>query len=244
MANTARFESASELVTTAAVEVGLPFNSAPFSSSDPAYRQLIKLLNVCGRELALMPGWNMQVREGSFTVVDGQTAYDLPDDFMALTEDTVWNRGTSWPMSGSATPQTWTLWARENPALTIQVIFRLAARKFVIPPNVIPAGTVLAYEYKSRAWVLSGTQVEVYKDKVDDPGDIVLFEPVLVTRMLVFKFLRAKGFESNGAFTEFQTILDMAKSQDKPAEVYNLSNNARGARFLNEDNLPDTGFGD
>jgi len=137
MANVARFESASEIINTAAVEVGLTANTAPFSSPDPAFKQLIKLLTICGRELTLMPKWNMAVREGTITVVAGQSEYDLPDDFLSVVESTVWNRGSNWPLYGSVTPQTWTLWARENPSLTFQAIFRLARRKFVIPVDAI-----------------------------------------------------------------------------------------------------------
>lgn len=242
MANTARFESAAELVNTAAVEVGLPANSAPFSSSDPNYKQLIKLLNVCGRELALMPSWNMQFREGTITVVAGQLEYDLPDDYLGVVDDTVWNTTNNWSAYGSVTPQTWTLWITENPSVIFNAVFRVARRKLVIPPGIEP-GTVLSYEYRSRAWVLSGTQVDVYKDKVTDPGDIVLFEPVLVTRMLVFKFLRTKGFESSGAFAEFQTVLEMVKSTDRPAPRFDLSQSVSGRRMIDDENVPDSGYG-
>jgi len=243
MANVARFESASEIINTAAVEVGLTANTAPFSSPDPAFKQLIKLLTICGRELTLMPKWNMAVREGTITVVAGQSEYDLPDDFLSVVESTVWNRGSNWPLYGSVTPQTWTMWARENPSLTFQAIFRLARRKFVIPVDAIPAGTVLAYEYRTRAWVLSGTQIDVYKDKVDDPGDIVLFESVLASRMLVFKFLRAKGFDATGAFQEFSTILDSVLSSDRPSETLDVAKSGYGPRLIDNENLPDSGFG-
>lgn len=243
MANTARFESASEIIKTVAVEFGLSFNSAPYSSPDPAYKQLITLLTVCGRILALIPSWNMAVREGTITVVAGVTEYDLPEDFLSMVNSTVWNRGSDQAVYGSATPQMWTLWARENPALSYQCIFRLARRKFVIPADTVPVGTVLSYEYRSRAWVLSGTQVDVYKDKADDPGDIVLFEPVLITRMLLFKFTKAKGFDSTGAFNEFVEVLNAVMGVDVPAEVLSLVHSAWGPRFLDYSNIPDTGFG-
>lgn len=243
MANVARFESASEIINTAAVEVGLTANTAPFSSPDPSFKQLIKLLTVCGRELALLHPWNMGVREGTFTVVAGQTEYDLPDDFLSLADSTAWNRNSNWPMYGSATPQTWTMWAIENPSLTFQCIFRMARRKFTIPADSIPAGTVIAYEYRSRSWALSGTEVNVYKDKVDDPGDIVLFESLLISRLLVAKFLRAKGFDSTGAFQEFKAVLDTITGKDKPAEILDLSGQKFGPRFIDEENAPDTGYG-
>lgn len=237
----ARFESASELITTAAVEVGLPPVQSPFSSTDPIYQQLIKLLNVCGRELALMPSWNMQFREGTLTVVAGQTEYDLPTDFLSVVDSTMYDNASGF-YGRNVTPQGWVAWTKEEPSLLWPVVFRVARRKIIIPDSV-PAGTVLSYEYRSRAWVVSGTSQDVYKDKVDAGGDVVLFEPVLMTRMLVFKFLRAKGFESSGAFAEFTTVLDMVKSSDRPAATHDLSCTPFGRKLLGIDNVPDTGFG-
>lgn len=242
MADVARFETAKDIINTVAVECGLNENSAPFSSQDPAFKQLIRLLTICGRVLAVMPVWNSALRTHTFTTTSA-TEYALPDDFMSMAEATLYDTSNKTAAYGSASPQVWTIWLNENPAVTFTAIFRLAQRKLVLAADSIPVGSEVSFEYRSRAWVQSATSATTFKDKVDSAGDVVLYEPVLITRMLRYKFLESKGFATGSALAEFMTLLDGVKSADKPAEILDLTRRVVGSRFLDDNNIPDSGYG-
>lgn len=241
MADVVRFETAKDVINTVAVECGLNANSAPFNATDPAFRQLIQLLNICGRVLAVMPVWNSALRVHTFTTT-AATEYDLPDDFISMADATMYDASRRQAMYGSASPQVWTIWNNENPSVTFRAMFRFAQRKLSLAPGSVPEGITLSFEYRSRAWVqdAAGTR---FKDKVEGPGDVVLYEPVLMTRMLRYKFLEAKGFDTNAALAEFNMLLDGVKATDKPSEILDISRRIVGTRFLDVNNLPDSGYG-
>jgi hypothetical protein len=71
----------------------------------------------------------------------------------------------------------------------------------------------------------------------------VLYEPVLISRMLRYKFLESKGFDTRSALAEFTALLDAVKSTDKPSEILDLTKRITGNRFLDIDNVPDSGYG-
>jgi hypothetical protein len=242
MANVVRFETAKDIINAVAVECGLNSNTAPFNNQDPAFKQLIQLLNTCGRVLAVMPVWNSALRVHTFTTTTA-TEYNLPDDFMSMADATLYDVTNRQAAYGSASPQVWTIWQNENPSVTFKALFRLAQRKLSIAAGAIPAGTNVSFEYRSRAWVQSASSPTTFKDYVDTSGDVVLYEPVLMTRMLRYKFLEAKGFDTTAALAEFMTLMDGVRSADKPAEILDLTKNIVGSRFLDVDNLPDSGYG-
>jgi len=242
MADVARFETAKDIINTVAAECGLNENSAPFSSNDPAFKQIIRLLTICGRVLAVMPVWNSALRVHTFTMTSA-TEYLLPDDFLGMVDATLYDVTNRQAAYGSATPQVWTVWLNENPSVTFKALFRLAQRKLVFAPGAIPVGASVSYEYRSRAWVQDSASATRFKDKVEGPGDVVLYEPVLISRMLRYKFLEARGFATGSALAEFTTLLDGVRSADKPAEVLDMTGRILGNRFLDSDNIPDSGYG-
>lgn len=242
MADVARFDTAKDIINTVAVECGLNENSAPFNSNDPAFKQLIRLLTICGRVLAVMPVWNSALRTHSF-VMTSATEYSLPEDFLGMVDATLYDVTNRQAAYGSASPQVWTVWLNENPSVTFKALFRLAQRKLVFTPGSIPVGTTVSYEYRSRAWVQDAASPTRYKDKVESAGDVVLYEPILITRMLRYKFLESRGFATGSALAEFMTLLDGVRASDKPAEILDLSRRIVGDRFLDIENVPDSGYG-
>lgn len=241
MADVARYETAKDIINTVAVECGLNENSAPFSSPDPAFKQLIRLLTICGRVLAVMP-WNSAQRVHTFTTTSA-TEYSLPDDFLSMADATLYDVTNGQSAYGSASPQVWTLWLNDNPSVTFRALFRIAQRKLVIAAGSIPVGSSVSFEYRSRAWVQSAASATTFKDKVESAGDVVLYEPVLISRMLRYKFLESKGFDTRAALAEFTALLDAVKSTDKPAEILDLTKTITGSRFLDTENVPDSGYG-
>jgi hypothetical protein len=242
MADVARFETAADIINTVAVECGLNSNTAPFNSQDPAFKQLIRLLTICGRVLAVKPVWNSSLRTHTFTITT-ETEYELPDDFLSMADSTLYDSSRNMAAYGSASPQVWNIWLTENPSVTFKAVFRIAQRKLVFAPDSFPVGTSISFEYRSRAWVQDASSPTTFKDKVEKSGDIVLYEPVLITRMLRYKFLDAKGFNTVSALGEFVAVLEGAQSADKPAEILDLTRRIVGSRLIDDNNIPESGYG-
>ena len=242
MPDVARFDTAKDILNDVAVECGLNENSAPFNSNDPAFKQLIRLMKICGRMLAVLPGWNSSIRTHTFTTTTA-TEYALPDDFLALTDSTTYDKSNNQPIYGSVSPQIWHIWLNENPSVTFRAVFRIAQRKLVLAPGAILPGTQVSFEYRSRAWVQDAATPTKLKDNVDGPGDIILFESVMFSRFLRYKFLDTKGFDTRSSLAEFQAVLDTVKGSDKPAEILDATKSIAGNRFLDVENVPDSGYG-
>ena len=250
MANVSRWLSANDIINRVAVEVGLnPVNDV-FATPDPNFQSLRYLLNSCGQELVQDFDWNISMRRHEFTTQPGDSGvYDLPDDFSYMIDQTGWQQGVpgaAYPLLGPASPQAWSyLEAAQLYDVTIYAWFRIKEAKLNLWPQPPPEGIPIAYEYISRAWVKAGDQPDIYRDNVQIPSDIVLYEPILIVKKLKLAFLQAKGFDSQKAEDEFVASLEAWKGKDQSSPVLTLNGPVDpGFRFLNSlNNVPETGYG-
>jgi hypothetical protein len=250
MTDVSRFLTAEEIINRAAVEVGLAPAGDPFQSNDPSFRQLRTLITACGQTLIQDYPWQGLQRSFSLTTNSGDSGeYDLPADFSYMIDQTGWQRGgpATWPLLGPASPQVWSfLLAQQLYSQSLYVWFRLANGKFnVFPNDPVPDGVPIAFEYISRAWVVgdgdAGPNSE--KDKVTSGADVIKFEPILIINYLKLKFLTAKGFDTTEAKNDFTLSLDSWKGKDNSAPILNAGARPFGPRYLDMQNVPDTGFG-
>lgn len=248
MADVLRYISANDVVNRAAVEVGLnPVNDV-YTAQDPSFRSLRFLLDSSGQELAQEFGWNITVREKSFTTQAGDSGeYDLPDDFGAMIDQTQWQKGApngAYPLLGPASAQWWSYQVATGiGSPTLYAWFRIKQGKLNLWPQPPPVGVPIRYEYSSRAWVKSGSAPVLYRDTSQYASDIILYEPLLIVRKLKLAFLQAKGFDSQKAEDEFQTTLEACKGRDQASPVLTLDRGLPGVKFLDTYNVPETGYG-
>lgn len=250
MANVARFISANDVINRAAVECGLnPVNDV-FATPDPNFQSFRYLLNSAGQTLVQEFDWNVSMRKHEFVTQVGDSGeYDLPPDFSYMIDQTGWQQGvpgSAWPLLGPASPQAWSyLEASELFSVTIYAWFRIKEGKFNLWPQPPPPDIPISFEYVSRAWVKAGDQVDVYRDTVQIPSDLVLYEPILIVKALKLAWLQAKGFDSQKAEDEYVAALEAWKGKDQASPVLNLTGGTGvGFRFLNGwANVPETGFG-
>lgn len=252
MADLQRFLSANDVINRAAVEIGLnPVNDV-FATPDPNFQSLRYLLNSAGQELVQEFNWQISLREHEFTTAPGDTGiYDLPADFSSMIDQTGWQQGipgAAYPLLGPASSQWWSyLKASQLFTVTIYAWFRINRGKLELWPQPPPKGIPIRYEYMSRAWVLAGDSPPIpgtYRDTVQIPSDIVLYEPIMIVKKLKVAFLQAKGFESIKAEDEFQTSLEAWKGKDKSAPILDMRGARPYYRFMDTVvNVPDTGYG-
>ena len=241
----ARYATANDIINRAALEVGLVPQNDVYSTQDDSFAQLAGLMNSCGQELIELYPWEMLVKHFSVTTQAGDSGtYPLPDDFSYMIDQTGWDRTNRVAIGGPLSAQDWSyLKGRDLVSQSIYASFRLVEGRFDLFPQPPPEGLEVSFEYINRNWVQEqGTQE--YKDSADSSSDVILFEPILIVKFLKVKFLDAKGFPSQAARQEFESIFDSRTGKDKGASILNAGRGMRGVPLLHSYyNLPDSGFG-
>lgn len=244
----ARFDTAAEIVNSAAVECGLTASADVFASSDAAFVQMRTMLTNVGRELLALHQWNRFVKVHSITTnVPPDTGdYDLPDDFAYMIDQTGWtptNGGNGLPLGGPLSEQDWTYLVNTNLAASqIYVSFKIAEGLIQLLPQPPADGTIVTFEYISRWWVADPATTDPAKDRCTASDDVVLFEPILIKKFLKLRFLEAKGFDTTAAAGQFLTMFQAWTGKDVSAPVLNMAR-SRFFPYLGYRNIPETNFG-
>ncbi len=243
------YDTAADIINTAAVECGLPTASSPFGSVDDTMIQLRTLLTQCGRELQGAYQWQQLLREatistGASPVSSGE--YDLPDDFSYMINQTGWtpnSSGLGLPLGGPFTEQVWSALVATNLASsTIYVSFKVAEGVIRVLPAPAPANIDLTYKYVSQNWVRVNGVAGTLANKVANDDDVVLFESILITKMLAARFKQAKGLDAGASLEQFSSRFAAITGFDAPAQVISLATYT-GFPYLSAMNIPQSGFG-
>jgi len=240
-----RYIPAADIINRAAVECGLTPSSDVFAETDPSFIQLRNLINSCGQDLVESYPWEILRREHQIvTAVPPDTGvYDLPADFGYMIPQTGWERAENVPLGGPLSPQQWSyLIGRDLVSFTIYASFRIMENKFQIFPQPPPDGLDINFEYISRAWA-QATGGGAFGDTVTANDDIVYFKPIMIVQYLRFKFLEAKGFNSQPALAAFTKAYEQATGGNKSAPILNAGARAAGIHYLDFRNIPNTNYG-
>ena len=247
-----RFFTASRLINDTLVETGLDEVVDPFSSTDKAARQMVRLLNIAGREMVSLHPWQILTREEQFTTEAGNDGiYDLPTDYAYMIDQTGWERRENVPLIGPLSPQDWTyLLGRDLVGSTIYASFRFDQNKFFLFPNdPSPVGLDINYEYIAYTWVQDGAVIPAAGVPIGDSdtcvkaSDIVLYPPMLISRYLKVKWLEAKNLDTTAAMDGFRTQFFSWVGKDNSASILNAGRAWRGFPYLDVwRNTPDTGY--
>ncbi len=249
----AYYDTAATIINTAAVECGLDPVSDPFSSLEPQMVQLRTLLTSCGRELYNKYQWQQFIKNASYDtstdIIPGTTnQFALPDDYAYLINQTGWtpnNLGLGLPLTGPYTEQQWDAIIAQNlAASTIYIGFKIAQGTFQILPDPPPASTNINFGYMSRDWVQVHGDPDTTATVVANADDIVMFEPIMITKFLAARYKQAKSLPSAAdSLDQFTAAFNSATSLNAPAQVLQMSG-GRIFPLLNIwTNTPPTGYG-
>jgi hypothetical protein len=239
-----RIYTAAQIITRAAVEVGLTPITDPVSASDENYVQMTALLNSAGQELVDLWPWQVLVKEYLLTTAAEDTgSYDLPPDFAYMIDQTGWDRSNDVPIAGPLSAQQWSyLKGRDLVSSTIYATFRLIEGKFNLFPQPPPVGVDVSFEYINRNWVKEAGGLA--QDAVTLSSDFVLYEPILIIKFLKAKWLEAKGFDSSSARLEMDNMFQSLTGKDTGAQILSAGRNRGGYPYLSPlYNTPDSGYG-
>jgi hypothetical protein len=245
----ARFQTAGDLINRVAVSVGLNKVQDPFASLDPAFIQLIELANQLGEDLLNKYQWEILNKEYAFETQVGDVGdYDLPTDFGYMIDQTGWQMSGPngpYPLLGPATSQIWSyLQARKIYNVTIFAYFWQNENKIKLFPRPIRYAVPITYRYMSIDWALAdNTGGSAGQPSVTAPGNLVLYDPLLFVRGLKLAFLQAKGLDTTKAEDDFYLTFDSVTGHDRPAPVLSATRRFWFYKFLDGDNVPQTGYG-
>lgn len=220
---TARYETAAAIVKDAAVEEGLAELADPFSSTDADQVRLCRLLTSAGRELVRLYDWPHLVKTHTITVAtaDGRS-YALPADFAGIVTGTAYNRTTDTPLYGPVDPD---LWAHEVACgNTHDGWFRIYGGALVlVSTSDATDADVLAYEYRSKSWVMPSGGTVPTEDRATAATDTVYFDPFLIKTALRRAWRTAMGFDTTVIESQFWRALETAKSAETAARRLSLT---------------------
>jgi len=181
----------------------------------------------------------MQATEVGASLVFGQTKYDLPPDYEAITDRTHWDKTKHWEMLGPEDAQQWQ-WLKSGYISTgPRVRWRILGQYFQIWP-IMNTQEYLGFEYRSRAWAESSTGVP--KNSFSADTDLTILDDRVLVLLTKLKFLQIKNFDTTAISQDYQRYLSVAKANDKGAP--NLSFAPYPSKVLiGYANIPDTGYG-
>ena len=176
---------------------------------------------------------------GNGSVVLAQMAYDLPADFLSITDRTQWDKTKHWEALGPEDAQQWQ-WLKSGYISTgPRIRWRILDNQFQIWP---PMNTqeYLGWEYRSRGFA-RGADGSVKNSFTADSDTTVLDDRVFVQGTKL-KYWSIKGFDTTTLLQEYQRYLSVAKAEDKGSP--NLSFAPYPSKVLiGWANIPDTGYG-
>jgi hypothetical protein len=241
----ARYETALTVINDAAVELGFAAVTDPFASTDPVFIQLVRFLKGVGRELVREVRWSQLQKEATFTTAAPDTGiYDLPTDFISMVPQTGWDRTNANPWGGPLSGEIWQYIQADTPSSLIDVYARFWLDKLYLYPTPAPVGLVIAYEYRSRYWVMPSGETTPTADAPTAGTDTLWFDPTLLVAALKLKWKEANGFDTSSALAERLRLLASCRADMAPSPVLHLDGRG-GSRFrlLDGANVPDSGFG-
>lgn len=146
------------LIQTIAQRVGLPSPSTVIGNADRNVSLLLGKMAEAGHKLRDEHDWPEIQKEFTFSLVDGQAAYQLPDDFNSQIFQTLWNRTSQWPLLGPISPEQWQQYKSGIPLLGIYERYRVKGwdtkQLFIDPiPDSSHNGDTCVLEYVSKTWI-------------------------------------------------------------------------------------------
>lgn len=237
-----RYETGQTIVGRVLRAMNLPVPASVAGSTEGIPVQMWELLTACGRELMENAHqWQIKNKTYTFTTTAALT-YAVPSDLVYFKDNTGWNLTARIPLIGPMTDQQWALLvARQLGGTTLYLQFRVADDNIEFyfvpsdPQNV-------SIEYNGRGWVQDESDPLVFRDFVENDGDLILFPPLLMFKMLKLKWRDAKGFDTTKEQYDFDNFLNTVIGNDKPNPDLSIARVNRYP-YLGLFNLPDTGYG-
>lgn len=215
------------------------------ASTDQGVQQLLALANREGKELSaregINGGWPQLRKEHTITTVDGTADYAFPSDLQYFMNTTQWDRSQKWPIDGPVSPQTWqVLKSGQVGSVGPRTRFRIMAGRIYFDPTPSSVRTIVI-EYYSDTWCASSLGAAQRLWTADN--DVPLLPDDCFILGLQWRFRKAKGLDYQEDFNAYEDFVNSKLGRSGMAPVLDYTSAPRGLRLLDNDNIPDTGYG-
>lgn len=211
------------------------------SSTDSEVQLIRSLVIAACDELTQDYDWEELMYIGSFTLVEGQTAYPQPSDFVRMMDNTMWNEAQHLRILGPQSAETWARLTRGVVNSGPRYQFRLQGNNFNFIPVPGNSGDVIQYDYISSQYVIDAGTGAAKRDFESD-ADRTFFGDRLLIDCVKLKYLETNGFDSSAVYSDFMRSLASTRSANQAGGTLSLLG-AQGERLIDTYNLPDGSYG-
>src|SRR5690606_2231492 len=125
---------------------------------------------------------------------------------------------------------------------TIYISFKQADGEFQVLPQPPPDAQEIKFTYMSRWWVADASTTTPASDAPTAADQVILSEPVLITKLLKLRLLEAKGFDTSAALSQFLNVMSQWTGKDTSTQVLNMAR-VRVFPYLGWRNVPEANYG-
>lgn len=178
----------------------------------------------------------------------GQATYSLPTDFAYFMSQTWWDRNFRWQLLGPLDAQEWQVLKSGISPTGPRRRFRIYNNTFNIDP--VPGfsssdnGSIEVFEYYSNGWCQStgGTSGTIQSVWTADTDNYCLDDQSMILG-IIWRYLRAKRLSYDEEQLTYDLLAERLMARNGGTRSLPLNASASGIRLLNNQNVPDTGFG-
>lgn len=212
------------IIANACSEVGVPTPSSIIGNSDQNVVQMFALLNREGRYLARAYEWRVLRAESSFTTLAAaQQVADMTSftdsasasvtDWDRFVAETMFDRTENRQLLGPVTPPEWQF-EKATIAVGVQRRYYMRGKALFFTPTP-PAGNSIYFEYVKKNWCQSSGLVGKQAFSID--SDTGILDEDLLTQAVVWRYLKAKGFDYAEEFRRYEHLISTLTSAQSPS---------------------------
>lgn len=170
----------------------------------------------------------------------GTDRYAMPNDFAYYMATTSWDRSFRWQLLGPLEAQEWQVLKSGISPTGPRRRFRIMGNYWYVDPVPTAVETVV-FEYYSNSWCQSSAGVAQNKWVADT--DYYSLDDEAFILGLKWRFLAAKKLDYTQEESTYKLLVERLMARNGANRDLPLNAQASGIRLLNEQNVPDTGYG-
>jgi hypothetical protein len=217
-----------EIVTDLCGRQNIPVPTTVYGTSDPQVRQIMRLLEEEGNDLAQRGEWESLTKEASHTTLaledQGAIATIANSGFRNVKNNTIWDRTDRLPVLG---PMSSSEWQAMKAVFTDgpRYRFRIRGGKLLVNPTPT-AGHSWYFEYVSKLW-MTDTGGTIYKRRFTADTDIILLPEDLTLQGLRWRWKKEKGMDYAEDFRTYETQVKSALGKDGGKPILSMDDSDR-----------------
>lgn len=232
-----------QLCDAALHEAGFSTSASYANATEDTGKQVFRLALREGNDLLNSKHvWNELQKEGSVTLVASQQSYDFPADYSYMLPSTTWDRSNKRIAIGPMSSQEWQFlkgWTTVN-GLNRRYRVRDGGIEFEQDITASDAGKAVYFEYVSKYWALDSDGTTA-KEVFTSDNDQHVFDDELFILGVLWRFLKAKGFDWQASYAEYTDLRSKLEGRDRGQRVVRLGE-PRFGEYLGV-NVSDRGYG-